>query len=309
MKDLFLILKIVLGFFLGAVLMGFTLPVIANEKKAPLVVTHPDVYKYYHNENPEYEVPLIARALELTKPEYGEYQLKSIVEDEIYITHSRRVKLLEENRYENLVLSHGYQAKLEKQLSMIRFPLYLGLLSYRTCFVGEAIKEKFAKVETLDELKEFSHGIGVGWADGAVFEHNGFKTHEISNLDSLFKMTAANRFDVFCRGATEVLDEFVRFGTKKGLNYDRDIALYYPMPIFLYTHKSNTELIERLELGLSRAYADGSLQALWDKNFKESFDFQKYGDRKVFVLENPLTKDIDFNFELYFYYRIIDGRR
>ncbi len=289
-----------------ALIGGLSPLLLASEKPkpTPLVVTHPDVHKYFHADNPEYEVPLIARALELTKKDYGDYELKPMVDDEIYITHARRVKLLEENRYENFVLSHGYERRLQDKLAMIRFPLYLGLLSYRTCFVGDAIKDKFGQVQTLDELREYGQGIGVGWSEGKLFKHNGFRVHEISSLESLYKMTAANRVDVFCRGATEVLDEFGRFGNKKGLHYDKKIAIYYPMPIFLYTNKANTALIERLEVGLSRAYADGSLQTLWDKNFKESIDFQGFEDRKVFVLDNPLTNDIDFNFELYFYYRV-----
>lgn len=287
-----------------ALVVGLSPTLFASESSSPLVVTHPDVHKYFHSDNPEYEVPLIARALELTKDDYGDFKLNPMVDDEIYITHARRVKLLEDNRYENFVLSHGFEKRLQNNLAMIRFPLYLGLLSYRTCFVGDGIKASFGRVETLGQLKQFGQGIGVGWADGKVFRHNGFKTQEISSIESLYKMTAANRVDVFCRGASEVLDEFERYGNKVGLHYDKNIAIYYPMPIFLYTNKANTVLIERLELGLSRAYADGSLQELWDKNFKESFDFQRFDARKVFVLDNPLTRDINFNFESYFYYHV-----
>lgn len=281
-------------------------PVLQAGEK--MIVTHPDVDLFRFGSKPDYEVPLIALALEKTRATHGDYELRQLGTTTHHLTHLRRVKLMETNLYENLLMSHGYTEALDEHLALVKFPVYLGILSYRTCFMHPAIKEAFASATRMGDMLQFTHGVGIGWADSDVLKYNGFKVREAANLQSLYRMTGARRFDVFCRGATEAMDEYERFASKD-IHYDRSAAFYYPMPVFLYTNKANTKLIERLEKGLLIAHGDGSLQALWDKNFKQSVDFQEFDKRKVFVLDNPLTHSIDFEYESYFYQNALIPRK
>jgi hypothetical protein len=89
----------------------------------------------------------------------------------------------------------------ERGMAYVPFPVDLGIVGYRVCFCSPEVAEKVAGVVTLKELRTFSHGQGSGWSDVGILRHNGFKVIEIPNYESLFRMVAADRFDLYCRGA------------------------------------------------------------------------------------------------------------
>ncbi len=41
-----------------------------------------------------------------------------------------------------------------------------------------------------------------------ILRENGFQVREVSEYESLFKMVAGKRFDLFCRGTNELLSEW-----------------------------------------------------------------------------------------------------
>lgn len=49
------------------------------------------------------------------------------------------------------------------------------------------------------------------------------------------------------------------------------------------------------------AYKDGSLQKLWESNYKESIDLAKLHKRKIFKIKNPSLGNLDSSYEQYFY--------
>ena len=153
----------------------------------------------------------------------------------------------------------------------------------------------------LEELRRYSHGQGAGWADVGILRANGFKVQEVSSYESLFPMVAAGRFDLLCRGANELLDEYRLHSTIPGFAYDSSFALVYPLPRFFFTSRENGKAIERVTRGLELAYRDGSLQKLWEAQYRESVDFAKLRSRRIFRLENPLIRNIDFDFRKYDY--------
>jgi len=250
--------------------------------------------------NVGYEHALLVLSLEKSKEKYGDYRLEPI---EQVITQSRAVEFMRSKRFKNYIRTLGYNQELEKkhQLTYVKFPAYLGLLGYRTCLLSEKIKERFAAVKTIQQLQTFSHGVGVGWADAEILRANNFDVQEIANFSSLSRMAAANRIDLFCRGASEILGEYEELTGLSELAYDRAIAIYYPIPHFFYTHKSNRELVARVNYGIHRAHADGSLMALWKMHFGNSIEFAKLSQRRLFVFDSPLVKNIDFNYEDYIY--------
>lgn len=246
-----------------------------------------------------YEIDVLRLALEKTEKEYGPFRLEPTPR----INVARCLQSIQQHRFTNFFCSLGYNETYESNpdITYVRFPIEMGVLSYRTCFTNAKTAEKLKTITTIEQLRKLTHGQGRDWADVAVLRHNGFKVIEVDQYEALFTMTAAGRFDLFCRGTNEIKEEYDARHSIPGLVYDRNLLIYYSMPLFLYTNKSNTRSIERITKGLHTAYKDGSLVALWKKKHLPNADFAALNGRRVFRLENPLVKSIDFDYEKYNY--------
>jgi len=129
-----------------------------------------------------------------------------------------------------IVDSWPYQGEaVADQVASIPFPIDMGILGYRVCFVGADRAAELARVNTLDQLRHFTQGTGTGWQDAVILRHGGLTVHEVDNYESLFRMVARGRIDLFCRGANEILPEWQSHqGKVAGLTVDRHLALFYP---------------------------------------------------------------------------------
>jgi ABC-type amino acid transport substrate-binding protein len=163
------------------------------------------------------------------------------------------------------------------------------------------IKDELKTITSVKQLKKYTIGQGIGWVDSNILRANGFQVIEIPNYSGLFKMTAAGRIDLFCRGINELKGEYEAFKYIKELTYDESFVLIYPMPRFYYTNKSNTLLRSRVEDGLKISYLDGSLKKLWLKYQTANLEFVKLHQRKVFRLPNPLLEKLPKTYESYYF--------
>lgn len=262
----------------------------------PTIISH-NISAQHLAEDPGYEAELLILSLDKTKTEYGDYIIQPVRDD---MNRARRIEMLAINRYPNFIGALPYDEALEKNSGLVLapFPVFLGILGYRTCFISEKIRDKLAEVETKQQLVTFTQGLQKGWADRVILEHNGFRVSEAASYLSLFRMVAANRFDLFCRGANETLVEFKsHHGHIPDFTYDRSMAIYYPLPHFFYAHKEASAVLERVNKGLLLAFADGSVEALWRKYNQESIDFVQLDKRKIFHFENPHLKNLHSGFE------------
>lgn len=245
-----------------------------------------------------YDTGLLKLALDKTVPSDGPYRL---VESGA-MNFSRAKKLLFTNSLPNFFVKLSYdKAYSEQKLHYVPFPVDLGIVGYRVCFAHPLVVMNLKKVTTMEGLQRFTHGQGVGWTDTKILRHNGFTVHEVPSYESLFRMVAANRFDLFCRGTNELLGEFNAHADLTGLAYDRSMTINYPLPRFFYTHQANNVAVKRIHRGIEMAYKDGSLQTLWQEEYQESIDFADLKRRKIYRLENPYLEGIDFDFTQYFY--------
>jgi len=246
-----------------------------------------------------YSTGLLRLALDKTRAEYGDYRIEYTPE----IMNSARARVeVERNHYPNLLILMSFQNEyIEGQLDYVRFPIDLGITGYRICFVSPQAKRALAAVKTLDELRAFSIGQAVGWPDIDILRLNGFKVVQVPRYESLFPMVAANRFDLFCRGINELEIELKSHGDLKGLDYDRHIALAYPLLRFYFSHKSNKRLLERVGKGLQIAHRDGSLKAYWLQHNAAALRFAQLEKRKIFQLVAPNIERVDFDYRQYFF--------
>lgn len=241
-----------------------------------------------------YSTELLRLALEKTRKEYGNFTMRAIPPR----NYVRSVKAAVDNTYPNLIIETSYEQALthHAKLDFINFPMDLGVLGYRVCFINPKLKESGKKIESLDDLRQYTFAHGVGWADTTIFRHNGLKVQEIDNYDGMFLMIIGGRVDFFCRGVNEILGELEQFSHLEELTIDEQFLLVYPLPRFFYLNIKNKLAKERIELGLQRAYADGSLQLLWKANFQPSLTLVNLDKRKLIQLENPLLGDMKMQF-------------
>lgn len=275
----------------GLIWLGFSHTVVAKERYFYRAAESTIDTRY------EYERDLLKLALEKTRAEYGDFELSTSP----VMNVARAIAYARGNPKINFVFAKSYTSELGATLGFVRFPIDLGILSYRVCFHSSAIADAVGDIKDLKTLKQYSIGQGTGWQDVGILRHNGFTVMEHSNYEGLFYMVAARRFDLFCRGANEVLTEYNSHRDISDFSLNESFALVYPFPRFFFMNLSNTRAAERLQKGLEAAYNDGSLQALWSARFQESIDYVNLKERRLFHLDNPVLKDLDDSYQQYFY--------
>lgn len=245
----------------------------------------------------DYDRELLQLALVKTREKYGPFQLKPSP----VMNYSRAMLSLKNNAFPNFIIKLSFADSHPRELLHGDFPLDLGIVGYRVCFIAEKNRDKVAAMTEPAQLQALTIGQGRGWTDVDVLRHNGFEVIETPMYESLFEMVATGRFDLLCRGANEVLAEWMEHRHIPGFELDRSLALYYPLPRFFYVHYKNAQILQRVEEGLELAYEDGSLMALWEHHYQKSIDFAELQKRRIFRFPNPLLKGLDANYERYLF--------
>ncbi len=246
-----------------------------------------------------YERALAHLLLQKTEVEFGPYD----VIDAPPMSYTRAVQSLQENIYPNFIRGFVFQKNLSKSgdLDYVPFPILRGLLGYRTCFLSTAIEESFAQAKSRKDILSFTHGYGVDWPDITILRAGGVSTTSYPGYKSLFKMVAANRFDLFCRGTNEIYDEYQRHKNLQNFAYDKTKAFFYEFPFFFYANSSNSLVIERLKRGFEITIQDGSFEKLWYQHHKRNLDFVKLNERQIYYFENPYLEGVNRDFTKHFY--------
>lgn len=244
-----------------------------------------------------YEIEILNLALNKTIPKYGKYKL--IPSPKMNL--KRAMQTIRTNKIKNFLLKMSITKEFMDEFSYSNFPVDRGATGYRASFISPKLKNNLKLYDSLEKIKKLTIGQGVGWLDSDILKYNGFKIKEVSNYTGLFKMTALGRIDFFSRGINEVLGEYKSFNYIKELDYDRTFILYYPLPRFFFSNKSNQKAVKRIEEGLVLAYKDGSLDKVFDKYYKKSIDFLNIEKRKIYKLENPFLESVDTSYEKYIF--------
>jgi hypothetical protein len=203
-------------------------------------------------------------------------------------SNNERIRLrLAQNKVS--IADFGTSREFEEIYRAIYFPIDLGLNGWRIFLINR--KGAFRPDNTwgLSELLAYKAGQGAGWSDVRVLRDAGLSVEEVPDFENLFKMLALNRFDYFPLGANEVhfLKELYD-QEAPGLEVEEDLLLIYPFARFFFVHKDNEALHDAVYLGLTRAFEDGSLKALYTQetamqNFLLKSDLL---NRKKILIEN-----------------------
>ncbi|QNM94854.1 substrate-binding periplasmic protein [Chitinimonas koreensis] len=228
-------------------------------------------------------------ALERTRPQYGDYTLQPA---RTVMNKARQLVSLAEGK--ELTLAWGSTSlEMERDYLPVRIPLRKGLGGYRIALIARGRQAEFDRVRSLDDLKRFSIGQGNGWAGNAVLTDAGLNV-VTSSYDSLFRMVAMRRIDLFPRGLSEAFAEYeANRAAVPDLAVEQSLVLRYDNPYYFFVNKDNQRLARRIEQGLRMMIRDGGFDEIFWRYNGEWIRRARLGERRVIRLDNgglpPLT--------------------
>ncbi len=237
-------------------------------------------------------IALLKHSLEITKETHGPYRLQT---SDSVMTESRQLAALRQGQGINIVWSSTSKA-LEKKLLPIRIPLRKGLLGYRISLIDKANQESIDKIKTLADLKSISIGQGRGWGDVDIYKTNDIEVQQ-APYNSLFKMVANNRFDLFPRGINEIFDEHnAQAKVTPNLAIEKNLMIVYAWPYYFFTNPKDKAIADRIEYGLRKMIADGSFNKIFLRYHGNSIKQANVHQRRIIRINNnllPTTVPLD----------------
>ena len=228
-----------------------------------------------------YFYKLLELALKKTEVSDGPFEIVFTPE---YLSMERNLADLKQGVNINLIWT-TMNKKREQELLPIRISLIGELNNYRVFLIRDGDQAKFDQIESLNDLRKLTAGLGSQWPDTDIMRKNDLPVVTSPTYVSLFKMLAAKRFDYFPRGLYEVWNE-AEMHKDLGLTIEKNIMLYYEAPFYFFVNKKNIALADRLERGLNIAIADGSFEELLLSvpGFKHGLEEQNNSQRRLFIL-------------------------
>jgi hypothetical protein len=234
-----------------------------------------------------YYLALLTLALEHSKSEFGEYELKKAVQP---MFQERAILEVENNKNLSVVWTMTSELR-EQKLNPVRIPILRGLGGYRIFLIKEKQQEKFYNITSKQQLQELYAGQGHDWPDSAILSDNSYHLVTGPGHKILFNMLQYGRFDYMPRALHEAWNEAKIFD---GLEVELSIALHYPSPYYFFVSNDNPILSKRIELGLIKAEKEGRFQHLFNTHAitQNMLTSAKLHERKVFHLKNSfLSKE------------------
>ncbi|MBO6826246.1 MAG: hypothetical protein JJ879_08595 [Sneathiella sp.] len=282
------------GFLSFVILMFFALlPTRGTAETFKLGILHGNLDIF------EYEISVVRLALEQAE---GDHEL--IVIPLPNVTQERILKLLEYGHQVNVFFT-GYSLERENTFLQVDVPLTRGLLGHRV-FVRKAQSPPLSNIQTINQLRQYIIGSGLGWPDTDIFEAAGFEVAK-ATYANLWPMLDKGRYDLFNRGINEASTE-IKQQREKGYQFtvDENVLVAYPFDYFLYLNKKSTRLHQILTEGLQKAHANGTFK----KNFfshpviRTALKQFPINQMQLFQLDNPYVSDRIRNIPYSYWYHI-----
>jgi len=235
----------------------------------------------------DYHWEILRTALEKTREKWGPYRMVKSGP----MTEKRQANELKKDTGKLTVMYLGTQPEFEKNLIGIHIPVDRNLGGYCVFLIRQDRRNDFRAVASLEDLKRFSFGLGLGWLDVDILRKSDLRVATGSNYDGLFEMLLHRRFDIFLRAAVEVLDEQEqRKKEMPDLFIEESLILYYPLPMYFWFAKTieGGRLSERAEEGMRAMIADGTYGRIFDRYQRHKIERLRLKERRIIRIENPL---------------------
>ncbi len=247
----------------------------------------------------EYKYQLLELILSKTEATDGPFRIE-VLEKEI-IQQSRVLDLID--RGVITLIATMTSVEREQKFLPVRIPIFKNLFGHRIFIIKEKDKEKFARIQTKEELQKLWAGLGHDWPDIKILKANGFNVVGGSSYRGLFPMLEEGRFDYFPRGIQEPWRE-VKEEKARNLIVEPTLLIHYHAPVYYYVSRQNKKLHERLERGFKIAISDKSFENFFNTHWyiQDNLKLAQIQKRKVFRLKNPLlTSETPINIKEFWF--------
>ncbi len=230
-----------------------------------------------------YRTHLLQLILEKSRDE-GAFTLQPLYTN---VTPDRGLALLQSRRID--VVSLPATPEREQLFRAVPVDIMRGMLGYRVLLIRKQRQADFSAIRSLEQLRNFSVGFGSQWADLPILQHNGLNVVATPQYQNLFAKLEKGRFDAFPRGLNEAWHEVEeRTISQPDLVVESSLLLYYPYPVYFFVQRDDMALASRLQRGLERAMADGSMRTLFLHYHADLLKKAGLEQRRLISLENPL---------------------
>ncbi|WP_143589509.1 hypothetical protein [Thalassospira mesophila] len=249
----------------------------------------------------EYHVELLRLALTYSN---SGIVIKPVCMD--YPTEKRRIALLQAGDETNIVF-FGTTPEREHQLRAVHFPIFLGTTGLRLFMTLPDVSSRLNQISSLEDLRQFSFGQGLGWPDGAILQENGLTVVDGRYL-TLHAMLARGRFDLYPRAYWQIRNEYDWMHTAEpSLVINNRVALYYPQPIYFFVSPDQAQLHDAILIGLKRAWKDGAVMALLRKNRETGPSFRNIDPTSLHLIHLPKIEQTTETDDAMQKYGLVDG--
>ena len=188
------------------------------------------------------------------------------------------------------VIFGGTNVEREAEYLPVRFPMLRGLNGWRIALVHKDNADIFSNISNVKDLATLRAGLFHDWSDTAVMESNGIPVVKASHYSALYSMLDKKRFDYFPRSVLEIDNDYEQF-KHLDIQINKTLLIHYPTAYYFFVAKHNQSLAADIELGLNRAYADGSLTKLFMQFYGDVIDKYTLEDAKVIRLRNSFLPE------------------
>jgi hypothetical protein len=210
-----------------------------------------------------------------------------------YMVQSRALDEMADGRIIDVYWA-GSNAERESNLGFVKIPLNKGLLGFRVFAINKNKRKTLENVGTLQQLSSLRLCQGSHWPDTDIMLASGLDVMPNPVYENMFRQVYSGRCDAFPRGINEAQSEVTaRQEIMPNLTVYQDLILYYPFPMYFFTKKDNTSLLNDLSAGLELALDDGSFDEYMKshESTKHLFPTDKWIKAKTIKITNPFLSD------------------
>ncbi len=270
-----------------AVVLSITLAELWTAKANPVMEYLHDAPESGLDNRYQYQWAVLRTALEKTIPESGPYVMSPAKS----MSENRQIAELKNTTGKLSIMYLGTTPEIERDLLPIRIPVDKNLGGYCLFLIRKENQRRFDQVNSLEDLKQFKYGLGLGWIDVEILKTNHFEVVTASCYDCVFEMVYNRRSDLALRGAVEIMDELKqREKLMPELCIEQTLLFYYPMPMYFWFAKTpeGRRLASRAEKGMRLMIEDGSYDKIFTEYQDQKIQRLNLKGRKIFKINNPL---------------------
>lgn len=247
--------------------------------QAELEVRFVDATGLQHNPNNQYFIHLLQESLEVTREQFGDYQLLPV---DVVISQQRQIKELEKGTFD--VFWTMTTPGREQDALPVKVPLSKGSYGIRVLVVNKTELATMQKLNNFKALEGFVALTGEDWPDTATLRFNRIAVKTVVNDATLYPLLRRSKGHYFPRGLFEA-DAELSSMVANDLAILPQLILRYPAEMQFFVAKHNAALAERLTTGLLMLQKSGRFDQLFYQFPQHAEALQRLNLKRAKVLD------------------------